>query len=84
MALLGAILLVLADTLGRTVAAPTQLPAGLLAAPVGRRTYCGCCTAVAAPPPAERTHRWLALRNLAGRAARSVPMRRVSPRRQGA
>ncbi|MGH1564551.1 iron ABC transporter permease [Mumia sp. DW29H23] len=34
-ALLGAILLVLADMLGRTVAAPTQLPAGLLAALVG-------------------------------------------------
>ncbi len=34
-ALLGAILLVLADLLGRTVAAPTQLPAGLLAALVG-------------------------------------------------
>ncbi|TNC44638.1 iron chelate uptake ABC transporter family permease subunit [Mumia zhuanghuii] len=31
----GAILLVLADLLGRTVAAPTQLPAGLLAALVG-------------------------------------------------
>ncbi|QMW66564.1 iron ABC transporter permease [Mumia sp. ZJ1417] len=34
-ALLGAILLVLADMLGRTVAAPTQLSAGLLAALVG-------------------------------------------------
>ena len=34
-ALLGALLVSLADTLGRTVIAPQQLPAGLLTALVG-------------------------------------------------
>ncbi|MNR61054.1 putative siderophore transport system permease protein YfhA [compost metagenome] len=34
-ALLGAVLLVLADTVGRTVIAPTEVPSGLLIALIG-------------------------------------------------
>lgn len=44
-ALLGALLLICADYLARTLAAPAEIPIGIVTGLLGSPFFCGCCSA---------------------------------------